>query len=148
MPHRRAGDFHGHHQHISGQRPPPPHSRERHGRPGGRPRGTLITAFGGIAGGFSAPTLALNAFGHSVAAGNWSTIRHLRLAPEVGSFAGDGRADIYGFGETAVAMSLGQADRTLSLPVVALSGDFGFAPAGGSWDVRAPVAGLRTGTSG
>jgi hypothetical protein len=74
---------------------------------------------------FATPFLALNAFG---AAGGWNNDDHYpRYVEDINH---DGRADIVGFGESRVYVSLGQADGHFGAPTGDLAG---FAPSAGGW---------------
>jgi hypothetical protein len=68
---------------------------------------------GTTAGGFTAPSLTLLAFGH--AAGGWDVFDHPRL---VGDITGDGCADIVGFGNTGIQVSVANCSGGFSAPVL------------------------------
>lgn len=79
---------------------------------------------------FQNPTVGLNAFGFSAAGGGWTTNdKYPRMAADVN---GDGRADVVGFGDVGVYVSLGNANGTFQNPTFALN-SFGFSAAGGGW---------------
>ena len=76
------------------------------------------------------PFLALNNFGAAEAAGGWpSQDQSPRALADVN---GDGRADIVGFGFSGTYTSLGHADGTFAVPIVA-SSTFGSGAAAGGW---------------
>ncbi len=80
---------------------------------------------------FTAPQLVVNNFGYN--AGGWRVDRHPRFLADVN---GDRRADIVGFGNAGVWVSLGQADGTFTTPQLVVN-NFGYdAGAGGSTSIR------------
>jgi pro-kumamolisin-like protein len=79
-------------------------------------------------GSFGASRFVLADFGY--AAGNWRVERHPRFLADI---TGDGRADIVGFGDFGVWVSVNQADGTFAPPVLAVA-DFGYAA--GVWRVE------------
>jgi hypothetical protein len=85
-------------------------------------------ALGQANGRFANPVLAVANFGYD--AGGWRVDRHPRLIADVN---GGGRADIVGFGNAGVSVSLGQADGRFANPVLAVD-NFGY-DAGG-WRVE------------
>lgn len=97
-------------------------------------RGSLIgfaddgawVARGDGAGGFSAPTRALENFGRD--AGGWERAAHPRFVADV---TGDRRADLVGFGEDGVWVALGDGAGGFGPPSFVLT-DFG--RSGGGWD--------------
>jgi hypothetical protein len=80
-------------------------------------------------GSYSNPTLVLNGFGYN--AGDWRVDRHPRFVADI---TGDGRADIIGFGNEGVVISLQQADGTFAASSLALNA-FGYSESAGSWRV-------------
>ena len=87
---------------------------------------------------FSEPTLAVANFGFD--AGGWRVERHPRYLADL---TGDGRADIVGFGDAGVYVSLNHGDGTFSEPTLA-SGNFGYLPepASGGWRITRFLADL------
>ncbi len=79
-------------------------------------------------GSYAAPVLVMNNFGYD--AGNWRVDRHPRFMADI---TGDGRADIIGFGNAGVWVSLAQANGTYAAPILAVA-NFGY-DAGG-WRVE------------
>ncbi|MGP4096800.1 S8 family serine peptidase [Nonomuraea sp. KM90] len=77
---------------------------------------------------FQAPQLALGSFGH--VAGGWRVERHPRFLADL---TGDGRADIVGFGDAGVWVSLNNGNGTFQAPQLAL-GNFGYVA--GGWRVE------------
>jgi hypothetical protein len=77
---------------------------------------------------FTAPQLVVNDFG--AVAGGWRVERHPRLVADI---TGDGRADIVGFGDAGVYVSLAQANGTYSAPELVVP-DFGYVA--GGWRVE------------
>ncbi len=57
---------------------------------------------------FESATRWVSEFGSSATAGTWSTGRHLRL---LGDVTGDGKADVVGFGDTGVQVSVSTGSR-------------------------------------
>lgn len=74
----------------------------------GQANGTFSTPFVGLSGEFTIPQ-------------GWQVAKHLRTIADIN---GDNRADIIGFGETAVIAALGQADGTFGQPYVLLENTF------------------------
>ena len=80
---------------------------------------------------FTTPQLVVSNFGYN--AGGWRVDRHPRFLADVN---GDRRADIVGFGNAGVWVSLGQADGTFTTPQLVVN-NFGYdAGAGGSTSIR------------
>jgi len=80
--------------------------------------------------GIGSESLRLAGFGQSAGAGGWSDQRiYPRTAADID---GDGRADLIGFGETGVWVSLTGANGTAGPQFEALVG-FGVSPAAGGW---------------
>jgi hypothetical protein len=63
-----------------------------------------------------------NYFGAGASAGGWRVDRHPRLLADV---TGDGRADLVGFGDTGVWVSLSNGDGTFAVPRLVVTG-FGY----------------------
>jgi hypothetical protein len=82
----------------------------------------------GPGGTFSAPQLVVNDFG--AVAGGWRVDRHPRLVADI---TGDGRADIIGFGDAGVYVSLAQADGSYAAAELVVSA-FGYVA--GGWRVE------------
>ena len=81
-------------------------------------------------GSFAAPTLATTAFGAGANAGGWSSEdRYPRQLTDVN---GDHRADIVGFGNGGVYVSLGAADGSFAAPTLATNA-FGAGAEAGGW---------------
>ena len=81
-------------------------------------------------GSFATPALVTTAFGASAGAGGWpSNDRHLRLLADVN---GDGRADIVGFGNDGVYVSLSAANGSFGATTLATTA-FGAAAHAGGW---------------
>jgi hypothetical protein len=78
---------------------------------------------------FAAPYLAVNNFGYDGNAGGWRVSRHPRM---LGDLTGDGAADIVGFGNAGVWVSLNDGDGGFAAPYLAVD-NFGY-DAGG-WRV-------------
>ena len=76
---------------------------------------------------FETPVLVVNNFGYT--AGGWRVDRHPRFLADL---TGDGRADIVGFGNDGVWVSLNNGDGTFQSPVLAV-GNFGYNA--GGWRV-------------
>jgi FG-GAP-like repeat len=76
---------------------------------------------------FTEPQLVVNNFGYE--AGGWRVDRHPRFLADT---TGDGRADIVGFGDAGVWVSLAQADGTFSQPQLVVN-NFGYEA--GGWRV-------------
>lgn len=90
----------------------------------------VYVSFGVGDGNFTALRLVTTAFGEASSAGGWSSNeKYPRLAADVN---GDGRADIIGFGNDGVYVSLGRADGTFASPALATSA-FGYASSSGGW---------------
>ncbi len=77
---------------------------------------------------FETPLLGVNNFGYT--AGSWRVNRHPRVLADV---TGDGRADIVGFGNAGVYVSLNNGNGTFQAPVLAV-GNFGYNA--GGWRVE------------
>lgn len=91
--------------------------------------GTFVALASG-SGSFGPVQLAIDSFGTGVSAGGWTT--NDKYPRTVADVNGDGRADIVGFGDAAVYVSLGKADGTFASPHVAIN-SFGYSPVGGGW---------------
>jgi hypothetical protein len=74
--------------------------------------------------------LVVGNFGYS--AGGWRVERHPRF---VADLTGDGRADILGFGDDGVWVSLAQPDGSYGPPELVVA-NFGYSAAGGGWRVE------------
>src|SRR5262245_16675121 len=79
-------------------------------------------------GGFPQPTLAVPNFGAT--AGGWRVDRHPRFLADL---TGDGRADIVGFGEAGVYVSLNNGNGTFQPPTLVVT-NFGYTA--GGWRVE------------
>ncbi|MDY7088744.1 MAG: FG-GAP-like repeat-containing protein [Actinomycetota bacterium] len=79
-------------------------------------------------GSYTAPQLVVNNFGYT--AGGWRVEKHPRF---VADLTGDGRADILGFGEAGVWVSLAQPDGSYSPPELVVA-NFGYTA--GGWRVE------------
>ncbi|MBM2618523.1 VCBS repeat-containing protein [Actinoplanes sp. LDG1-06] len=79
-------------------------------------------------GSYTAPQLVVNNFGYT--AGGWRVEKHPRF---VADLTGDGRADILGFGDAGVWISLAQADGSYSAPELVVA-NFGYVA--GGWRVE------------
>ncbi|GAB7045578.1 FG-GAP-like repeat-containing protein [Catenuloplanes indicus] len=79
-------------------------------------------------GGFGAPTLVVPNFGY--AAGGWRVEKHPRYVQDL---TGDGRADIVGFGDGGVWVSLNNGDGTFAPPRMVIAN---FAYDAGGWRVE------------
>ena len=90
----------------------------------------VYVALANANGTFAAPTLAVAAYGSATGAGGWSS--NERFLRQVADVNGDGRADIIGFGNDGVFVSLAQANGTFGAPILGLR-QFGSAPQGGGW---------------
>jgi hypothetical protein len=88
---------------------------------------------------FSAPQLVVNDFG--AVAGGWQLDRHPRLVADITS---DGRADIVGFGDAGVYVSLAQANGTYSAPELVVT-NFGYVAGGWRTDRHPRVLADTTG---
>ena len=75
-------------------------------------RGVWV-ALGNGNGTFQAPQLTLKSFGRNAGAGGWQVDQHLRLVTDL---AGDGVADIVGFGDRGVWVALGNGNGTFRRP--------------------------------
>ncbi|NUT01790.1 MAG: matrixin family metalloprotease, partial [Sphingomonas sp.] len=92
--------------------------------------GGTYVALGQANGTFGAPIIATGEFGRSTPAGGWtSNDVYYREMADVNN---DGRADIVGFGQSAVYVALGQANGTFAASQV-VSGNFGSGPEAGGW---------------
>ena len=90
----------------------------------------VYVALGTGNGSFTAPTLAITAFGAAASAGGWSSNDHyLRQLADVN---GDGKSDIVGFGNDGVYVALGTASGSFAAPTLALTA-FGAGANGGGW---------------
>lgn len=92
--------------------------------------GATYVALGQADGRFGAAFVASSEFGRSAPAGGWTSDD--RYHRELADVNGDGRADIVGFGQSAVYIALGHGDGTFaaSQPVY---GNFGAGPEAGGW---------------
>ncbi|MBN8712722.1 MAG: VCBS repeat-containing protein [Xanthomonadales bacterium] len=86
------------------------------------------TALSNGDGTFQTPQLVVANFGYT--AGGWRVTRHPRCLADL---AGDGRADIVGFGDAGVWTALGNGDGTFQAPQLVLA-NFGYAA--GGWRVN------------
>jgi hypothetical protein len=86
------------------------------------------TALSNGDGTFRAPRFVLADFGFK--AGGWQVENHPRFLADI---SGDGRADIVGFGNSGVYVSLAGADGTFAAPVLATTA-FGAAASAGGWE--------------
>jgi hypothetical protein len=75
------------------------------------------------------PQLWLHAYGYDANAGNWHMDRDLRFVTDVDN---DGMADIVGFGDDGVYVSISTGEGFAS-PTLWLSHAFGYQPIAGSW---------------
>ena len=85
---------------------------------------------------FDVPTMVLPRFGSLPEAGGWVEVKgqgHETYPRLLGDVDGDGRADIVGFGEDGVYVSLSQGGGSFTERVRVLRG-FGAAPSAGGWD--------------
>jgi len=90
----------------------------------------VYVALGTAAGGFAIPVLATPAYGAAASSGGWShNDLYLRQMADVN---GDGRADVVGFGNAGVYVSLANADATFAAPIFGLN-QFGVAASAGGW---------------
>ena len=87
--------------------------------------GVLVSLNNGD-GTFRGPVLAVDNFAYN--AGNWRVERHPRFLADL---TGDGRADIVGFGDDGVLVSLNNGDGTFQGPVLAVDN---FAYNAGNWN--------------
>jgi hypothetical protein len=78
-------------------------------------------------GGFAAPQLVVANFGYT--AGSWRVTRHPRFLADL---TGDGRADIVGFGDDGVQVSLNNGNGTFAAPQLVVT-NFGYTA--GTWRV-------------
>jgi FG-GAP-like repeat len=85
------------------------------------------------------PRLAVNNFGY--VAGGWQVDRHPRVAADVN---GDGQADLVGFGDAGVYVSLAQGGGAFTAPQLAV-GDFGYVAGGWRVDKHPRLLGDTTG---
>jgi hypothetical protein len=90
----------------------------------------VYVSLGQLDGTFAVPNLSTTAFGFAAHAGGWSSDD--QYPREVADVNRDGRADIVGFGNNGVYVSLGQANGTFAAPIMGLA-QFGAAPPGGGW---------------
>ena len=81
---------------------------------------------------FQPPELRLDDFGEAPGAGGWQVARHPRFLADV---TGDGRADIIGFGDAGVWVSLNKGDGTFTPPQLAV-GNFGYTNQAGGWRIE------------
>ncbi|MBM3564071.1 MAG: VCBS repeat-containing protein, partial [Alphaproteobacteria bacterium] len=81
-------------------------------------------------GSYAAPQLVINNFGYN--AGGWRVNMHPRFVIDVN---GDGRADIVGFGNAGVYVSLAKADGTFSAPQLVVN-NFGYNAGGWRTDMH------------
>jgi M6 family metalloprotease-like protein len=77
---------------------------------------------------FAQPQLVVNNFGYD--AGGWRVDKHPRMMADV---TGDGRADIVGFGDAGVWVSLAQPDGSYAAPVLGVN-NYGYSA--GGWRVE------------
>ena len=83
---------------------------------------------------FTQPVLGVDNFAYS--AGGWRIDKHPRFLADV---TGDGRADIVGFGDAGVWVSLSNGDGTFTQPVMTVSN---FAYSAGGWRIDKHLRGL------
>ncbi|QNP46486.1 M10 family metallopeptidase C-terminal domain-containing protein [Sphingomonas sediminicola] len=92
--------------------------------------GGTYVALGQTNGTFGAAFVATGEFGRSAPAGGWTS--NEVYYRELADVNGDGRADIVGFGQSAVYVALGQQNGTFAASQV-VSGNFGAGPEAGGW---------------
>lgn len=92
--------------------------------------GGTYVALGQANGTFGTAFVATGEFGRSTPAGGWTSdeVYYRELA----DVNGDNRADVVGFGQSAVYVALGQANGTFAASQV-VSGNFGAGPEAGGW---------------
>ena len=76
----------------------------------------MLIALGQKNGTFSTPYIGIQDF--TYASGGWRTDKHERV---IGDVNGDGRADIIGFGEYKVLVSLANKNGTFQQPIIAVN---------------------------
>ncbi len=87
-------------------------------------------ALGTASGGFAIPILATAAYGATAASGGWSSNDlYMRQMADIN---GDGRADVVGFGNSGVYVSLATAEGTFANPIFGLN-QFGVLASSGGW---------------
>lgn len=92
--------------------------------------GGTYVALGQTNGTFGVAFVATGEFGRSAPAGGWTS--NEVYYRELADVNGDGRADIVGFGQSAVYVALGQQNGTFAASQV-VSGNFGAGPEAGGW---------------
>jgi glucose/arabinose dehydrogenase len=90
----------------------------------------VIVSLAAGEGRFDAPFLALNGLGTALATGGWTDQGH--YPRQVADVNADGRADIVGFGETAVFVALANPDGTFANPTADIA-QFALSPSSGNW---------------
>ncbi|PVF95753.1 hypothetical protein CPB86DRAFT_875489 [Serendipita vermifera] len=90
----------------------------------------VFVAFNNGDGAFQQPELVLKSFGYAEAAGDWRVEKHPRFLADL---TGDGKADVIGFGEAGVRVSINNGDKTFQSPKLVVK-DFGHTA--GYWSVN------------
>jgi hypothetical protein len=82
---------------------------------------------------FQAPKWVVkNDFGYGSGAGGWRVDKHPRFLADL---TGDGRADIVGFGDDGVYVTLNKGDGTFRVPKQVVRNNFGYGSGAGGWRV-------------
>ncbi|KIJ92371.1 hypothetical protein K443DRAFT_113706, partial [Laccaria amethystina LaAM-08-1] len=76
------------------------------------------------------PRIVLSDFAYASAGGGWRIEQHLRFMADIRN---TGRADIVGFGNNGVLVSLNKGDREFTPPKLVLRGNLGYRAASGGW---------------